>query len=64
MKITLKDLSVEEVNYILACLQELPAKVANPLTEKIRTMALQQVAEYERQQKAAQEKVEEAPQAE
>lgn len=63
MKITIKDLSVEEVNLILNAIQELPAKIANPLTEKIRTMALQQVAEYERQQKAAQEKVQEAPQA-
>lgn len=63
MKITIKDLSVEEVNLILNAIQELPAKIANPLTEKIRTMALQQVAEYERLQKAAQEKVQEAPQA-
>lgn len=64
MKITIKDLSVDEVNLILNAIQELPAKLANPLTEKIRTQALQQVAEYERQQKAAQEKVEAAPQAE
>lgn len=64
MKITIKDLSVDEVNLILNAIQELPAKIANPMTEKIRTQALQQVAEYERQQKAAQEKVQEAPQAE
>lgn len=64
MKITIKDLSVDEVNLILNAIQELPAKIANPMTEKIRTQALQQVAEYERLQKAAQEKVQEAPNAE
>ena len=59
MKITIKDLSVDEVNLILNAIQELPAKIANPMTEKIRNQALQQVAEYERQQKAAQETVKE-----
>lgn len=64
MKITIKDLSVDEVNFILGAIQELPAKIANPMTEKIRTQALQQVAQHEQQQKAAQEKVQEAPNAE
>jgi hypothetical protein len=36
---TLTDLSVDEINAILAGLQELPAKIANPLTEKVRKQA-------------------------
>lgn len=37
-------LDLNEANAILAALQELPAKVANPITEKIRTQAQQQIA--------------------
>lgn len=37
--INLTGLSVEEVNVILAGLQELPAKVCNPLSQKIRIQA-------------------------
>lgn len=36
-------LSLNEVNAILAALQELPAKFANPLTEKIRKQAAEQL---------------------
>jgi len=39
IKFTLNDLSVDEVNAILAGLQELPAKIANPLTQKVRQQA-------------------------
>lgn len=34
--IVLKNLEVFEINAILVALQELPAKIANPLTKKIR----------------------------
>ena len=36
-------LSVDEINAILATIQELPAKIANPLTEKIKTQAVRQL---------------------
>lgn len=36
IKITLTDLSVDEVNFILAGLQELPGKICNPLSAKIK----------------------------
>lgn len=41
--ITLTNLSIKEVNYILAGLQELPAKLCNPLTQKIRDEAEPQI---------------------
>ena len=36
-------LTVDEVNAILVTIQELPAKFANPLTEKIKGQAVQQL---------------------
>jgi hypothetical protein len=36
-------LSVEEINLILAALQELPAKACNPLTQKIHEQARPQL---------------------
>jgi len=36
-------LTIPEINAILAGLQEMPAKVANPLTEKIRNQATAQL---------------------
>ena len=36
-------LTLNEVNAILTAIQELPAKVANPITEKIRTQGIAQV---------------------
>jgi hypothetical protein len=39
IKFTLSDLSVDEVNAILAALQELPGKICNPMTQKIRQQA-------------------------
>jgi len=43
IKFTLNDLSVDEVNCILAGLQELPAKIANPLSQKIKVQAETQI---------------------
>jgi hypothetical protein len=39
--------TVEEVNTILASLQELPAKIANPLTQKILKQAKEQLPNEE-----------------
>ena len=39
IKFTLTDISIDEINAILAGLQELPAKICNPLTQKVRTQA-------------------------
>jgi hypothetical protein len=39
------ELNLEEANAILAALQELPAKICNPLTEKIKTQAQAQIAQ-------------------
>jgi hypothetical protein len=36
-------LTLEEANYILAGLQELPGKICNPLSEKIKTQAQEQI---------------------
>lgn len=47
IKITLSDLSIDEVNAILAGLQELPAKIANPMSQKIRQQAEAQLPKQE-----------------
>lgn len=47
IKFTLNDLSVDEVNCLLAGLQELPAKIANPLSQKIREQAETQLPKQE-----------------
>ena len=36
---TFTDISLDEANILLAGLQELPAKVANPLTQKLQQQA-------------------------
>jgi len=41
-------LSVAEVNNILAGLQELPAKICNPLSQKIQQQAQPQLLEYQK----------------
>jgi len=51
-------LSVNEANYILQALQELPGKICNPLSEKIKGQAEPQVQEFQR---AMQEQVEGTP---
>lgn len=43
MTFTFTDLSMDEANLILAGLQELPAKVANPLTQKLQKQAQSQL---------------------
>lgn len=40
-------LTMQEANVIIAALQELPAKVANPLTQKLTQQAKPQLAELE-----------------
>ena len=43
IKFTISDLSVDEINAILAGLQELPAKVSNPLSQKVKGQAEAQI---------------------
>jgi len=43
------ELSVEEINNLLAGLQELPAKICNPLSMKIQQQAQQQLPSTEPQ---------------
>lgn len=47
IKFTLSDLSVDEVNAILAGLQELPGKICNPMSNKIRQQAEAQIPKQE-----------------
>jgi len=47
IKFTLNDLSVDEINCILAGLQELPAKIANPLSQKVKEQAEAQLPKQE-----------------
>lgn len=47
IKITLSDLSIDEVNAILAGLQELPGKICNPMSNKIRQQAEAQLPKQE-----------------
>jgi hypothetical protein len=47
IKITLSDLSIDEVNAILAGLQELPGKICNPMSQKIRQQAEAQLPKQE-----------------
>ena len=41
------ELTLEEANLVLASLQELPAKLCNPLSEKIKAQAQSQIAEMQ-----------------
>jgi hypothetical protein len=47
-------LNLEETNIILAALQEIPAKVCNPISDKIKAQAQEQIAAIQALQ-AAQE---------
>ncbi len=38
------ELNLEEANVILAALQEIPAKLCNPISEKIKAQAQEQIA--------------------
>jgi hypothetical protein len=40
-------INLEETNMVLAALQELPAKLCNPLSEKIKSQAQAQIAEMQ-----------------
>jgi hypothetical protein len=44
---TFTEITFEEANMILAALQELPAKVANPLTQKLQQQAQSQMPKDE-----------------
>jgi hypothetical protein len=46
-KVLKLELNVEEINTVLSGLQELPAKVCNPLTNKIVKQAQQQLPQEE-----------------
>lgn len=48
------ELNLEETNSILAALQEIPAKVCNPISDKIKAQAQEQIAALQALQ-AAQE---------
>jgi hypothetical protein len=45
MKYNLFDLTLDDVNNLLIALQEVPAKVCNPLSEKIRSQVTGQIKE-------------------
>lgn len=47
------ELSLEEANFILAGLQELPGKICNPLSEKIKAQAGEQIAKMQAAAEAA-----------
>lgn len=44
IKLNLTDFTIEELNFILAGLQELPGKICNPISQKIKTQAEEQIA--------------------
>jgi hypothetical protein len=46
-KVIILEITVEEANTVLAGLQELPAKTANPLTQKILKQAQEQLPKDE-----------------
>ena len=50
-------LDLNEANAILAALQELPAKVCNPISEKIKAQAQEQIAAMQAEQAAVVEKL-------
>jgi hypothetical protein len=51
------ELTLEETNVVLAALQELPAKLCNPLSEKIRTQAQTQIAAMQPVEEKANEEI-------
>lgn len=53
IRLNLTNLTVDEVNAILAGLQEIPAKICNPLSNKIKMEAESQVAKFEAAEKEA-----------
>jgi hypothetical protein len=49
------ELNLEEANIILAALQEIPAKICNPISEKIKAQAQEQIAVMQAPQAANEE---------
>lgn len=47
IKLTFTDISLDEANIILQGLQELPAKICNPLTAKLQEQAAKQLPKPE-----------------
>jgi hypothetical protein len=47
-------LSIDETNAILAALQELPAKICNPMTQKIKSQAEPQIKQLQEAAEAQQ----------
>lgn len=45
-------LNLEEANTVLAALQEIPAKICNPISEKIKAQAQEQIAAMQAAQAA------------
>ena len=45
MKYNISDLSLDDVNNLLIALQEVPAKICNPLSEKVRSQVTAQISE-------------------
>jgi hypothetical protein len=50
------EINLEETNMVLAALQELPAKLCNPLSEKIKSQAQEQIAAMQAAQQPEVEK--------
>jgi len=61
MRYTISDLSLDDVNNLLIALQEVPAKICNPLSEKVRSQVTAQISE---EQAKAKEQLPENPAAE
>jgi hypothetical protein len=51
------NLEINEINAILAALQELPGKICNPLSEKIKTEAQAQIQALQAAEPVAEEPV-------
>ena len=49
---TFTNFTLEEANYILAGLQELPGKICNPISAKIKQQAEEQIAQMQAAQAA------------
>ena len=55
------ELNLEEANIILAALQEIPAKICNPISEKIKAQAQEQINAMQASQAANEEAPAEYP---
>lgn len=57
---TFTDLSLEETNAILAALQELPGKICNPISEKLKQQAQPQIEAFQKAQAEPQQEAKQA----